>query len=68
MAKADKAPDQRPEEFPVLLEEWCAAHSKTDSRVELLGAFHALEKAAGRVKDLPSAILARFHAFVDAPA
>lgn len=54
--------------FPLTVDEFCTRLSATDRRVELIGAFHATEKAAGRAKDLESAFLARFESFVSQPA
>lgn len=55
-------------EFPLTVEEACARISATDRRVEMIGAFHSSEKAAGRLKDLESAYRERFAAFCNAPA
>lgn len=55
-------------EFPLTVAEACARISATDRRVEMIGAFHASEKAAGRSKDLESAYRERFAAFCNAPA
>lgn len=57
-----------PNEFPLTLDEFCARLSTTDKRVELIGAFHSIEKVAGRVKDLESAYATRFSAFINQPA
>lgn len=57
-----------PAAFPQSIEEFCSHLSLTDARVELIGAFHAVEKRAGRVKDLAEQYLARFEAFINAPA
>lgn len=54
--------------FPLTVDEFCARLSTVDSRVELIGAFHATEKRAGRVKDMESAFQTRFAAFVNSPA
>lgn len=58
---------ESPTEFQVTLEEFCTRISKTDRRVELIGAFHHVEKAAGRVKDAESAFAARFADFANQP-
>ena len=55
------------QEFPLGIEEWCTQVSRNDQRVEMLGAFCAAERAAKRVKDLPSAYAARLTAFASAP-
>jgi hypothetical protein len=55
-------------EFPLTLAEACARISANDRRVEMIGAFHSSEKAAGRLKDLESAYRTRFAAFCNAPA
>lgn len=57
-----------PVEFPVGLDEFCAAHSREDKRVELLGAFHGSEKRAGNLKDTPTNYRARLVAFAKKPA
>lgn len=57
-----------PDEFPLSLDEACARLSATDKRVEMIGAFHYSERAAGRLKDLESAYRDRYAAFVNAPA
>jgi hypothetical protein len=54
-------------EFEQTLDEFCAQLSSGDRRVELIGGYHATERAAGRIKDLPSAYAARFTSFVTAP-
>jgi hypothetical protein len=66
---APVAPEvEAPDEFELSLAEACQRISAGDRRVEMLGAFHASEKAAGRSKDLESAYRARFAAFCNAPA
>jgi hypothetical protein len=55
-------------EFPLTLDEVCSRMSLTDRRVELIGAFHADEKANGRTKDTETAYKARFVAFCKQPA
>jgi hypothetical protein len=58
----------QPAEFPVGLEEFCAAHSREYRRVQLLGAFHGSERRAGNVKDTPTNYRKRLQAFADKPA
>ena len=53
---------------PLTLDEVCSRMSLTDRRVELIGAFHADEKANGRTKDTETAYKARFVAFCKQPA
>lgn len=67
-AKADEAATEAPAEFELTLAEACARISANDRRVEMIGAFHSTERAAGRVKDLESAYRTRFAAFCNAPA
>lgn len=55
-------------EFPLSLDEMCARLSQSDKRVELIGAFHHVERNAGRLKDTDAAYRARFAAFCNAPA
>lgn len=57
-----------PAEFELTLDEVCQRISAGDKRVEMIGAFHSSEKAAGRLKDLESAYRSRFAAFCNAPA
>lgn len=59
---------EAPSEFPLSLEEFCKRLSASDRRVELIGAFHHVEKSAGRDRDTESAYSARFVAFVNQPA
>ncbi len=65
---AEKPADDQPTEFPLTVAEFCARLSSTDRRVEMIGAFHAFEKAAGRIKDVESAYRARYADFCNAPA
>jgi len=51
----------------ITIEEFCTRLSRSDRRVELIGAFAFVEKRAGRVKDAESAYQARFTAFVNKP-
>ena len=55
-------------EFPLSLDEFCSRLSSTDKRVEMIGAFHHTEKVAGRNKDVESAYIARYSAFINQPA
>ena len=64
---ADKA-EAAVETYDLTVDEFCAQASATDNRVELLGAFHASETRAGRVKDSSSAFADRYTAFANAPA
>lgn len=70
MAKENvaQAVTAEPSEFPLTLDEFCSRLSVEDKRVELIGAFHLTERAAGRTKDLESAYATRFAAFVNQPA
>lgn len=54
-------------DFPLSLDEFCSQLSVTDKRVESIGAFHSIEKAAGRVKDTFPAYSGRFTAFLAQP-
>lgn len=58
---------QAPQAFPVVLGEFCAGLSSADQRVEMIGAFHAEEQSAGRVKDLESNYRKRFDEFCRRP-
>lgn len=53
---------------PLTLNEFCTRLSQSDSRVELIGAFHSVEKRAGHFKDFESAYQARFTTFINQPA
>lgn len=55
-------------DFPLSLDEFCTRLSSTDKRVELIGAFHHVEKVAGRVQDTSGNFAARFEAFAKQPA
>jgi hypothetical protein len=59
---------ETPGESELTVTEFCARLSNDDRRVELIGAFHATETTAGRIKDLESAFRSRFAAFVNKPA
>jgi hypothetical protein len=50
------------------LVEWCISQSQRANQVELLGAFHAEEAAAGRSKDDAKAYSERYAAFGNRPA
>jgi hypothetical protein len=60
-----KQSDQREE--ATTLQEFCIALSQRDNRVELIGAFHHTESAAGRAKDLASLYAERFQVFANSP-
>lgn len=64
-----QAPATKAEEkaFPLTLEEFCTRLSGSDRRVELIGAFHAMERKAGRVKDTEDNFRSRFDAFAKKP-
>lgn len=53
------------ESFPLTLEEFCIRLSRTDKRVELIGAFNFVEKRAGRIKDTEAAFAERFDKFAN---
>lgn len=55
-------------DFPLSLAEFCQRLSATDKRVELIGAFHHVEKAAGALQDTSANYSARFEAFANQPA
>jgi hypothetical protein len=55
-------------DFPLSLDEFCQRLSTTDKRVELIGAFHHVEKSAGRGQDTSQKFADRFAAFVNQPA
>lgn len=57
-----------PGDFPLTLDEFCTRLSQSDRRVELIGGFHAHERAAGHTKDVETAFAARFVSFVNQPA
>ncbi len=60
-AEAPAAPQE------LTLQEFCLRLSSSDKRVELIGAFHYSETAAGTVKDLETAFKDRFTAFLNKP-
>ena len=49
--------------IPLTLEEFCIRLSAKDKRVELIGAFHFVEKQAGIVKDFEASFQTRFDTF-----
>lgn len=51
----------------VTLDEFCIRLSKSDKRVELIGAFAFTERAAGKQKDAEAAYADRFAAFATKP-
>jgi hypothetical protein len=63
-----KAAPQGDEEIPLSLDEYCTRLSASDRRVELIGAFHSEEAAAGRTVDTAPAYSARFDQFINRPA
>lgn len=65
---APAKPPHTPTDFPMQLEEFCRRASEQSRGVELIGAFHAHEKAAGRGKDTEAGFAARFESFARAPA
>lgn len=70
MTKTDEAqtlPQPDPANEPLTLEQWAAAKSSTDRRVELLNGFVATERAAGRFSETPAGWDARYLAFASRP-
>lgn len=67
VASGDTAAAEAPADFELAIDEFCARKSTTDRRVELIGAFHAQEVAAGRIKARAAAFEARFVAFEQMP-
>lgn len=57
-----------PVEDSITLDEFCTRLSKTDRRVELIGAFHFDEKRGERVKDTEANFSGRFDKFANKPA
>lgn len=51
----------------ISLTEFCTRLSETVKRPELIGAFHSVEKAAGRVSAAQAAFRQRFDDFANAP-
>jgi len=70
MAKSEDVSTQAeaPQAFEQTVEEFCTQLSVTDRSVEMIGAFYASEKKAGRFKDLASSYSARYAAFKNQPA
>lgn len=68
MAKEAKAEVTGAGEIPLSLVEFCTRLSATDRRVELIGAFHSEEAAAGHEVDVESAYADRFNQFINRPA
>ncbi|MBB3017710.1 hypothetical protein FHR70_000750 [Microvirga lupini] len=66
-AVADKPVESAGSE-PLTLTEFCIRLSKRVKRVELIGAFEFVEKAAGHVRDTEEAFQGRFDAFIKQPA
>lgn len=56
-----------PEPADQTLDEFCTHLSITDKRVEMIGAFHSVERQAGRSKDLASAYASRYQSFCNKP-
>ena len=63
---ADAAQDQEAE-IELTLQEYCLRKSRSDRRVEMIGAFHHKETAQGTIKAMTSEFEARFDAFVNQP-
>lgn len=57
-----------PDEFPQSLRDFCCDLSLSDKRVEMIAAFDADERAAGRLSDLPSQYRTRYQAFCVRPS
>ena len=53
--------------FNLPLEEFCTRLSKNDRRVEMIGAFYAHEKLAGRLHGSESNFAMQYQAFVNKP-
>jgi len=66
MSKTEDAAEVHPSEFALTADEWCARLSAGDKRVELITAFAASERRAGRVKDSEENFANRFAAFCGA--
>lgn len=69
MANKSESPKSAATPAPVALTitEFCARLSESVRRPEIIGAFHAVEKRAGRVKDTEANFRARFDTFVNTP-
>jgi hypothetical protein len=61
------APAAEQTDFPMGLDEFCARLSSTDKRVEMISAFHHLEKLAGKLQDTGKAYANRYTAFINRP-
>jgi hypothetical protein len=70
MAKKETVAEAAPkaESIPLSLNEFCIRLSKTEKRVELIGAFEHSERVAGRVKDTTENYAARYDQFLKKPA
>lgn len=64
---AEAAPTA-PESLPLTLTEFCIRLSKTEKRVELIGAFEHSERVAGRGKDTQESYAERYKKFLNQPA
>ena len=67
MAKTPE-PQEAPVSNMLSLDEFCMRQSEKDRRVELIGAFESVERAAGRVRDDLAAYAQRYEAFLNQPA
>lgn len=67
-AQPAATPTAEPGGFKMTVDEFCARLSAIDNRVEMVGAFHAQEKSAGRKSDTEAAYKTRFDTFCNAPA
>lgn len=67
-ASADQAAPATSGGEELTASEFCMRLSRTDKRVEMIGAFHHSEKSSGKVKDTESAFQARYAAFLVKPA
>lgn len=65
---ADEPQVVLPRDPTVPLDDWCRDQSRADKRVELIAAFHHVERAAGRMHDTAPAYASRYAAFASAPA
>jgi hypothetical protein len=54
--------------IPLSLEEYCLRRSRTDRRVEMLGAFESDARRNGHLRDTEPGFDARFTAFCNKPA
>lgn len=68
MAKSEtQASPAQPVADHITINEFCTRLSKSDRRVELIGAFNFSEVQAGRIKDAEAAYQSRFTAFANRP-